>query len=136
MSIRSAPPNEQNKHKFYEQQLQRAASEDGGGGKAARGGDGGPQSPRRAAAAAAAAGVPRAVALQQAQQQAQQAQQVQQAPTDPAKRLRAVQKKLRQITGIADKAAAGTALNDEERQKLAGRAALEAEAAALAVAVG
>lgn len=61
-------------------------------------------------------------------QQQQDAQQ----PLDAARRLRAVQKKLRQIEGIAEKAAAGQALQPEEAAKLAQRQDLEAEAARLA----
>jgi len=53
------------------------------------------------------------VALQHAQQAQQQAAAAAdaQAAQDPAKRLRAVQKKLRQIGAIAQKAAAGQARN-------------------------
>lgn len=61
-------------------------------------------------------------------QQQQDAQQ----PLDAARRLRAVQKKLRQIEGIAEKAAAGQALQPEEAAKLAQQQDLEAEAARLA----
>ena len=80
--------------------------------------------------------MPRAVALQQAQQAPQPAAAVAdaQAPQDPAKRLRGVQKKLRQIGAIEEKEAAGQALQAEELAKLEQKAALEAEAAALAAA--
>lgn len=67
----------------------------------------GASSPRASAAAAqrgpgGGVGVLRAVALQQVQQAAQQ--------QDPAKRLRAVQKKLRQIKALAEKQATGAPL--------------------------
>ncbi|PRW33985.1 activating signal cointegrator 1 [Chlorella sorokiniana] len=123
-------PASQNKTKFMEAQRRQSQTAEQGGGKAAR--TAGSSSPRAASAAAAAAGVPRAVALQQAQQAAAAAGQQQE--QDPAKRLRAVQKKLRQIAAIEEKAAAGQALQAEELAKLGQKAVLEAEAAALAAA--
>lgn len=121
----------QNKTKFVEQQRRQTQAAEQGGGKAAR--TAGCTSPRAGAAAPETAGVPRAVALQQAQQ-AQRAQQqvAAEPPQDPAKRLRAVQKKLRQIATIQEKAASGQALQAEELAKLSQKAALEAEAASLA----
>lgn len=108
------------------------------------------QSPRAAAAAAAMGGVPRSLALkqqqaqqatqqaqqatQQAQQAAQQAQQAQQ--LDPAKRLRAVEKKLRQIAALEDLQRGGQVLRAEEAAKLEQRAALEAELAQLRLVAG
>ena len=129
----------QNKAKFQEQQRRQGQAADQGGGKAARtAGCSSPRAAATAAAAAAAAGVPRAVALQQQAQQAQQHQQraaeAPQPPQDPTKRLRAVQKKLRQVALIEEKEAAGQALQTEELAKLGQKAALEAEAAALAAA--
>ena len=100
--------------------------EGGGHGPVAK--TSGSQSPRAAAAAAAAAalaGLPRAVALQQQQQ-------------DPRRRLRAVQKKLRQIAVLEERQRERWAaqLLPEEAAKLAQREQLEAEAAALQAEVG
>ena len=56
-------------------------------------------------------------------------------PADAAqKRVRALQKKLRQIAALEEKKAGGQALGPEELAKLQQRAELEAEAAALAAA--
>ena len=75
-------------------------------------------------------------------QQQRQQQQQQQAPVrpeqqqlDPARRLRAVRKKLRQIDALAEVAAGGQTLSDEEAAKLAAREGLEREAAALEAAL-
>ncbi|KAL4436551.1 hypothetical protein ABPG75_003690 [Micractinium tetrahymenae] len=117
-----------------------------GSGRAAKTAD--CQSPRAAAAAAAAARLPRSVALRQAgqaaaaaavpAQQEQQAQQTeqQQAQQDPAKCLRALQKKLRQIAALEERQRAGQAMQAEESDKLGQKAHLEAEAAALQAAAG
>ncbi len=83
-----------------------------------------------AAAATALAGLPRAVALQQQQQQASQ--------QDPQRRLRAVQKKLRQIAALEERQRGNGAipLQPEEAAKLAQRRQLVAEEAALQAEVG
>lgn len=87
------------------------------------------QSPHTAAASAAGphavTGLPRSVALQQQQQQ-----------HDPQKRLRAVQKKLRQIAALEEKRCSGAVqLLPEELAKLEQKAALEAEALQLQTAL-
>ncbi len=112
---------------------ERDASEHGSG-PAARTAD--CQSPRAAGAAgAAASGLPQTgqAAREAAPQQTQQAQQAQQ---DPAKRLRALQKKLRQIAALEERQRGGQALQDQELEKLGQKAQLEAEAALLAAAAG
>lgn len=111
-------PLPQNKHKFLEQQKEKEGRErGGGGGKAPK--TGGCQSPQMAA-------------LEHQQQQAWEEQQVQQQQQDPAKRLRSVQKKLRQIAALEEKQRAGQALSPEEAAKLAQRQQVEAEGAQLA----
>jgi len=50
---------------------------------------------------------------------------------DPAKRGRALQKKLRQIEGLKEKQAAGQTLEANQIAKIEGEAALRAELAAL-----
>ena len=50
---------------------------------------------------------------------------------DPAKRGRALQKKLRQIDGLKEKQAAGETLEANQIAKIEGEAALRAELAAL-----
>ncbi|KAL4426251.1 hypothetical protein ABPG77_009866 [Micractinium sp. CCAP 211/92] len=136
-----ALPPAQNKDGFRDLQrrmgVARAGSKHGserdasehGSGRAARTAD--CQSPRAAGAAgAAASGLPQTgqAAREAAPQQTQQAQQAQQ---DPAKRLRALQKKLRQIAALEERQRGGQALQDQELEKLGQKAQLEAEAASL-----
>ncbi|KAI8586621.1 hypothetical protein BDZ88DRAFT_441427 [Geranomyces variabilis] len=53
------------------------------------------------------------------------------AAADPEKKLKALRKKLRQITDIEAKQSASTPLNDDQRQKIASKPQLEAEVAEL-----
>ncbi|KAJ3185154.1 hypothetical protein HDU87_002721 [Geranomyces variabilis] len=53
------------------------------------------------------------------------------AAADPEKKLKALRKKLRQITEIEAKQSASTPLNDDQRQKVASKPELEAEVAEL-----
>jgi hypothetical protein len=86
------------------------------------------------------AGLPRAVALQHQQQQQQQVKQQQvKQEQDPAKRLRAVQKKLRQIAALEQRQLQGreqVELLPDEAAKLQQRGQLEAEAQQLQALVG
>lgn len=129
-------PPLQNKHKYQELQQRMDATriesgsgksssrkQHGGGGQAAEDGQQQQQGGKGQVAKTAACQSPRAAAAQQAQQAQQQA--------DPQKRLRAAQKKLRQIAALQEKQAGGQALQPEEIAKLAQRAQLEAEVAAL-----
>ena len=55
------------------------------------------------------------------------------APSDPAKEAKKIQKKLRQIEQLEEKQAGGTKLEDTQLAKLATKADLEAQLAALGV---
>eukprot|EP00887_Chlorella_sp_A99_P003712 scaffold7.g3712.t1 len=126
-------PASASKHRFAEHQAAAAAARQGGGGadaaKARKGEQA--QSPRAAAAAARQQQHLEARQEQAGQQEQARGQKLEQQQQDPARRLRALQKKLRQATALVERAAAGQALSKEEAAKAAAVVALEAEAAEL-----